>query len=363
MKVIHYIGSLGFGGIERLVYNLVNEQNKRQVLETGIGVGKLKGEFKTQFESLNTQLIDFDLNSGFDLNPFKILRIAKHFKRFDVLHLHGFHVSVALAAVWSRKKIIYTEHGNFGLGRQIKTSDRLSFFFRKLFFKSTKTVICCNSKFTKQYVETKFYSGKRLKIVYNGSALNHQVNDNLKRKLKEKYDANYIIGTSSRLAGFKKVDRLIAVFAQYIKVNPKSLLVIVGDGVERENLEKQVSEFKLQAHVVFEGYQSEVATYQSIFDVSVFPSLNEPFGLVAIECYSQKKPVLVFNDGGGITEIVSRFEPKDVCLDTKVMIERLNYYFENEFAWKDHHIDQLSYFSVKRMEQDYYNEYTSIVRS
>jgi len=360
LKVIHCIGSLGFGGIERLVYDLVYQQNHRSDMETAIGVCKLKGEFKNQFEKLNTQLIDFNLNSGFDLNPIKILKISRYFKSFDVLHLHGFYLSVALAAFFSGKKIIYTEHGNFGFGRQIKMSDKLSFFLRKLFFKHPKVHICCNSKFTKDYVEANFYNGKRLKLVYNGSALDNAVNEDLKLKLKQKYANNLVVGTSSRLAGFKRVDRLISVFSEYVRMNPKSLLVIVGDGVERQRLERQVTELKIEAHVIFEGYQQEVATYQSVFDACVFPSISEPFGLVAVECFSKKKPVLVFKDGGGITEIVNRFQPKDVCLDAKVMMDRLDYYKNNEFKWENHFNQELEFFSLERMGQDYYNQYLEL---
>lgn len=357
MKIIHCIGSLGFGGIERLVYDLVHQQNQRNDTETAIGVCKLKGEFKDQFQKLNTQLIDFSLNSGFDLNPFKIIKISKYFKEFNIVHLHGFHISVALAALLSGKKIIYTEHGNFGFGRQIKKSDTLSFFLRKLFFKHPRVYICCNSKFTKNYVESNFYNGKRLKLVYNGSVLDNAVNEDLKLKLKQKYADNLVIGTSSRLAGFKRVDRLISVFSEYIKLNSKTLLVIVGDGVERQNLEQQVLELKIEKHVIFEGYQQEVATYQSVFDVCVFPSQKEPFGLVAVECFSKKKPVLVFKDGGGITEIVNRFQPEDVCSDTKAMINRFNFYKNNAFKWENHFNKELEFFSLVRMEEDYYNHY------
>ena len=82
MRVVHYIGSLRFGGIERLVYDLVSQQIKRDSIKTAIGIGKLKGEFKTQFESLGATLINFDLSSGFDLNPLKILKVSKVFKLF-----------------------------------------------------------------------------------------------------------------------------------------------------------------------------------------------------------------------------------------------------------------------------------------
>lgn len=358
MRVIHYIGSFGFGGIERLVFDLVSQQKKRDGLDVAIGVSNLNGEFKHQFENLNILLQNFSLNSGFDLNPIKIIKIVKHFNKFDVIHVHGFHLSIALAAFCSGRKIIYTEHGNFGFGRKIKNADTLSFILRKLFFKYKKVIICCNSNFTKKYVKNKFYNGKRLKLIYNGSSLNNTINENLKQDLKQKYGYDtYIVGTSSRLAGFKRIDRLISVFSEFIKSNPNSLLVIVGEGIERSKLEKQALELEIEKHIIFEGFKDEVATYQSVFDVCVFPSLNEPFGLVAVECYTLKKPVLVFSDGGGLVEIINRIEPQDVCLNPKEMIKRMKHYQKKEFKWDNHFTNQLEFFSLQRMEQDYYKEY------
>lgn len=363
MKVIHYISSLRFGGIERLVYDLVSQQIKKSHLEVDIGVGKLDGEFKEQFYKLAVKLINTKLSSGFDINPYKVWKISKIFKKYDIIHLHGFNLAIIIAAVFCGKKIIYTEHGNFGFGRHIKKTDKLSFFLRKLFFRYTNVSICCNSNFTKNYVKGKFYNGTRLKVIYNGSNLENVLNEKLKLRLQNKYQDKFIIGTSSRLAGVKRVNRLIYVFSKYLKFNPKSVLVIVGDGVERDNLEEQVAELKIQEYVFFEGYQKDVATYQSIFDICVFASLNESFGLVAVECYSKKKPVIVFKDGGGLTEIVDRFVSEDICDNYDKMQERFKYYEKQIFEWNTKFNDQLKFFSLERMETDYYNEYKKVLKN
>ncbi|TDU42888.1 glycosyltransferase involved in cell wall biosynthesis [Gelidibacter sediminis] len=361
MRVIHYIGSLRFGGIERLVFDLVSQQIKREDTIVAIGVGKRLGEFSSNFESLGIEIVNFELNSGFDLNPLKIINIVRCFKDYDIIHLHGFHLSVAVASILARRKLIYTEHGNFGFGRQITNTDRLSFLLRRLFYKYCPVQICCNSKFTLNYVKSNFYNGKRLTLIYNGSALFNSVNEDLKHKLNQKYLGKFILGTTSRLAGFKRVDRLITAFSDYIKLNSNAVLVVVGDGIKREKLEQQVLDLKIRDYVVFEGYQQEVATFQSIFDVCVFPSENEPFGLVAVECYSKRKPVLVFRDGGGITEIVDVFQPEDVCQDSKDLLTRLEYYKTNRFIWKNDYNARLKYFSLERMEEDYYKKYKEIV--
>jgi len=76
---------------------------------------------------------------------------------------------------------------------------------------------------------------------------------------------------------------------------PKISLVIIGKGPYRPQLEKLVSEANLQKNVIFKGHVSEeeknhlIASSQAL----VFPSLFEGFGLVILEAFMQKKPVLV----------------------------------------------------------------------
>ena len=80
MKVTHYIGSFGFGGIGRLVHDLIKLQNNRLDLDISLCVGSPSGEFKAQFENLISKHVNFSLNSGYDISLLKILNIYKHFK-------------------------------------------------------------------------------------------------------------------------------------------------------------------------------------------------------------------------------------------------------------------------------------------
>ena len=358
-KIIHCLGSLHFGGIERLVHDLVCEQLNRDYLEVSIGVNKYKGEFINEYQNLGVNIFDFKSHSGYDFNPLKIFRIYNIFIKFDVLHLHSFNLLIAIAALLSHKKIVYTEHGNFGFGRKLTISDKIMFFIRKMFFKYSKVQICANSNFTKNYLIKNFYSGDRLKLVYNGINSTEKIDNNLRKTLENKYKNNFVIGTTSRLAGFKRIHKLIELFHLYRKRDINSILVIVGDGLLRKQLEELVQNLKLENSVYFEGFQSDVSTYQSMFDVCVFPSENESFGLVAVECFYLKKPVLVFADGGGITEIISKIEPKDICDNENYMIQRLEYYKNNPFKWSNELDDYIKLFSIKRMEEEYLNTYQS----
>jgi len=90
---------------------------------------------------------------------------------------------------------------------------------------------------------------------------------------------------------------------------PKIILIIIGKGPYRDNLERLVDQNNLQNNVIFKGHVSEeeknnlISTSQAL----VFPSLFEGFGLVILEAFMQKKPILV-SDVRPLSDIVSHKE-------------------------------------------------------
>ena len=89
---------------------------------------------------------------------------------------------------------------------------------------------------------------------------------------------------------------------------PNAKLVIVGLGGMKEYLSSLVNRLKLDDAVKFcfefISEPDRIAYYASC-DVAVFPSLYEPFGIVALEAMSMGKPVVVGAAGvSGMREIV-----------------------------------------------------------
>jgi glycosyltransferase involved in cell wall biosynthesis len=89
---------------------------------------------------------------------------------------------------------------------------------------------------------------------------------------------------------------------------PDAKLVIVGLGDMREYLERMVQNLKLQDVVKFRFEfipEEERIAHYAACDVAVFPSVYEPFGIVALEAMSMEKPVVVGAIGvSGMREIV-----------------------------------------------------------
>jgi glycogen(starch) synthase len=88
------------------------------------------------------------------------------------------------------------------------------------------------------------------------------------------------------------------------KVNAK--FIIVGNGYMRDQLANVVKGMGLTHKVLFTGFLDDetLRKLQRCADVSVVPSLFEPFGIVALEAMAAKSPVVV-SDTGGLSEIVN----------------------------------------------------------
>ena len=87
------------------------------------------------------------------------------------------------------------------------------------------------------------------------------------------------------------------------KTNAK--FIVVGDGYMKEQLSNLVRGMGLAHKVLFTGFVDDetLRKLQKCADVSVVPSLFEPFGIVALEAMAAQSPVVV-SDAGGLSEIV-----------------------------------------------------------
>jgi len=147
------------------------------------------------------------------------------------------------------------------------------------------------------------FAKEKIQVCYNGvdpkKYSREQVSDEKVREVRQRYgvgDNELMALFIGRLVWIKGVDRLIRAMPQVLQTIPNLKLVIVGLGDMQEYLEKLVQTLKLQDVVKFRFEfipEEERIAHYAACDVAAFPSLYEPFGIVALEAMSMGKPVVV----------------------------------------------------------------------
>jgi glycosyltransferase involved in cell wall biosynthesis len=113
-----------------------------------------------------------------------------------------------------------------------------------------------------------------------------------------------VIGAVGRLREEKGMRFLIEAAPAVLKRVPSALLLIVGDGPLRAELERLSRELGVADRVRFIGFRKDVQVMLAIMDVLVVPSLTEGFGLALLEGMALRKPI-VASKVGAIPEIIS----------------------------------------------------------
>lgn len=120
-------------------------------------------------------------------------------------------------------------------------------------------------------------------------------------------EGDRIVGSVTRFHPVKGINFLLDAFALLCQRYPRARLILVGQGPEEERLRRQCHELGLDDRVIFAGFQREVQRFVKLFDVSVVPSLEEGFGLVALESLALGVPV-VASRLGGLPDVVTHGE-------------------------------------------------------
>ena len=238
---------------------------------------------------------------------------------FDLIHVHDWLTSfagIALQKIWGCPLIVTihaTERGRSrghirdDLQRSIDGAER------NLIEQANHVIVC--SRYMLNEVQSFFHTpASRLDVVFNGVNIADLRNGYNKKELAV-FRAKYaepdepIVFAVARLVYQKGLHRLVEATPRILAKCPRTRLIIAGKGPEAENLKQQAQHLGVADRVNFVGFISDKERnhFYRIAACAVFPSLYEPFGIVALEAMALGCPVVV-SDVGGLSEIVEHNE-------------------------------------------------------
>lgn len=233
-------------------------------------------------------------------NPIKyfihLTNIIKH-GQYQIVHAHGGSCTLAvemLAARMAGVKIRISHSHNTA-----SDYSNINKFLRPIFMKSFTDAFACGEEAGEW-----LFTGRKFDIIYNGIDLDKFVfNPEVRKKVRRKYDLEdkYVIGHIGRFNVQKNHKKLISIYEELCKRKKDAVLVLIGEGELKDEIESLVKEKSL--NVIFVGVTDAIPQWLQAMDIMVLPSLFEGLPVTAVEAQAAGLPCVLSNTISKMAEI------------------------------------------------------------
>lgn len=297
---MHIVEDLKIGGLERVIETIATglDRDRYDVRVWCITRG---GDIA---DALSAEGIPVSvLGMKHHRDPFFFIALCRRLlaERIDILHAHGYTATTIgrLAAIVTGVPRIFVHlHSTyFGYTRKQLLIERILSAF-------TDAVICCSDAVARFAADTERISPSRIRVIYNGIRIPAPCAPATVPGIAPDV-GDTVIGCVASLVQHKGHRYLLESFREVRRAVPKAKLLLVGEGVLRQDLERAAAALGIADAVIFHGKADDVAPLLSLMDVVVLPSSErEGLGIALIEAMALGKPV-VGTAIGGIPETVT----------------------------------------------------------
>jgi glycosyltransferase involved in cell wall biosynthesis len=233
--------------------------------------------------------------------------LARH--KADIVHTHLSHdlffISPALFISGSKAKLFLTKHIASGVHKK----DML----HKMVYKRLNGIIAISNYIKENVIDTCPLPPDKVHLLFPSITLpeppDYNFNKSETRKKFKIPDGKITAGMAVRFTPGKGLeDFLHSINILKTKISVPAVFVIAGEASYREHIYadsiyKLCNDLNLRDDVIFTGFVENIYELFSIFDIFVFPSHNESFGVALTEAMAMELPVIAANNAG-IPDIV-----------------------------------------------------------
>lgn len=310
MRILHLINTHGISGAEKYLKHLLPGL-KAYGIDCDLVVVCPPGAAKTLALYCNELIavgIDTTLIIGTRLSIIDTAwKINKYIKAKDIRIVHSHLVNSDLIAailksLFNRKLfLISTKHGyqekvlqEYEPGRFIKLTD-LYYKITRFTLHKINVNVAVSKGLAGLYYDLRI-SDELFPFIHHGITVADFNAADHREECRRAKQQLIIVG---RIELFKGHRYLIDALPAVVKAFPDTKLLVLGEGSEKHNCITQTGKLGMQNHVEFLGFKDHPYSYIANSDVIILPSLFEPFGLVYIEAFALKAPVVAFNSPAG----------------------------------------------------------------
>ena len=240
-------------------------------------------------------------------------KLLKQHGDFDLIHAHDWLVGDAAISLKHNFKlpivatIHATEYGRYNGIHNVR--QQYIHGKEKLLAHEAWRIIVC-SQYMRQEIQRVFQSPEdKIDVIFNGirpeKKLHGKLFDRINFRRRFANDREKIIYYVGRMTYEKGISVLLNAAPRIIEAMGGGVKFVIIGGGDTSRLKHQANILGIWEKCYFTGFMSDadLDKFQTIADCAVFPSLYEPFGIVALESFAARVPVVVSNTGG-LPEVV-----------------------------------------------------------
>lgn len=285
IKVLHIINNLNCGGAETLLLKIcsgIKKLNKN--IEFTVFILEENFQLLKDFEKEKIPVVLVPISTVSNwMRPFLVAKEIKKLKP-DIVHTHLLTADrIGQIAAWISgvKKRYCTVHS-------CETYNNFRDFTTRKITGVLATKIIAVSECVKQYgIKNRFYPASKIEVIYNAPGF---IAQNI--RVKKNYNNPLRLLNVGRLTEAKGQVQLLRMISQLKEQNFPVNLKIVGDGEERETLEKEIKKLNISDIVTLAGRTNDVEKELIWADILIATSIWEGFGMALVEAASVGVPII-----------------------------------------------------------------------
>lgn len=299
IRVLHVIGIMNRGGAETMIMNLYRHIDRDKVQFDFVEGSNEPAVFDEEILRLGGRIFRCPRYNGKNHAAY-----TKWWNDFFLTHrgeytaVHG-HIG-STAAIYlgiAKKHGLYTvAHSHNIINRfDFKSLAYMAFSFPTRFI-ADRFFACSKDAGVSRYGKRFGNDPQRCILFHNAIDLAHFSFSEEKREYMRSslmIEDRLVVGHVGRFDFQKNHEFLLRVFQRIVKARQDAVLLLVGDGERRAEIERLAEEYRLTDSVMFAGVVSNVSDYLHAMDVLVFPSRYEGLPVSLIEAQASGLPCCI----------------------------------------------------------------------
>ncbi|WP_404362229.1 glycosyltransferase [Marinobacter sp.] len=298
IRILHITFNIVFGGTEQVIRQLVTNLPAEKFSNQVLCIDGHVGEIVEQIAEHGIRVFSLKRTPGFDWQLARQIRKEIRKQNVDIVHCHQYTPWVYgwLARIGTSAKVVFTEHGRFH-------PDRYRFkaaLINPIMALTTDSIIAISNATKQALRRYEFLPGSKIKVIYNGIVglkRDKETREQVRAELGISKNAT-VLGTVARLDPVKNQAMMIEAFADILNIHQDSWLLLVGDGPDREMLERRSCELRVDHRVILTGFKAEPLGYLCAMDIFLLTSHSEGASMTLLETMSLGIPSVVTSVGG-----------------------------------------------------------------